>query len=120
MTQRDTLECLHEPFGDAFYYGPERISPRYEDDEKDRIASGYAESTYKTIVDRIEHEAAKVCLICLSCNLATQPAAGQASLHQGHHVLSLPSRPAGESYCALSPDNQARCWHRRCQRLRYD
>ncbi|QIW96355.1 hypothetical protein AMS68_001873 [Peltaster fructicola] len=53
-----TLHCIHEPFGDAFYYGPERLSPRYENDEKARQASGYAASTYKTIIDRIEREGA--------------------------------------------------------------
>lgn len=62
MTQRDTLQCIHEPFGDAFYYGPERLSPRFEGNEKARLASGYAESTYKTIVNRIDTEAAAVSL----------------------------------------------------------
>ncbi|RDW90131.1 uncharacterized protein DSM5745_01906 [Aspergillus mulundensis] len=56
MTQRDTIQCVHEPFGDAFYYGPERLSDRYEADEKGRIESGFSESTYKTIIDRIERE----------------------------------------------------------------
>ncbi|KAF4546180.1 uncharacterized protein LTHEOB_4177 [Lasiodiplodia theobromae] len=36
MTCQDTLQCLHEPFGDAFYYGPERLSERYENDPKAR------------------------------------------------------------------------------------
>ena len=60
MTRRDTLKCIHEPFGDAFYYGPERLSSRFEDDEKARIASGYGESTYKTIIDRFEREGGEV------------------------------------------------------------
>lgn len=55
MTRKD-LVCLHEPFGDAFYYGPERMSTRFEDDEEAREASGFADSTYKTIFDRIERE----------------------------------------------------------------
>lgn len=29
MTCRDILEIFHEPFGDAFYYGPEKISPAH-------------------------------------------------------------------------------------------
>ncbi|KAL8803039.1 MAG: hypothetical protein Q9182_003409 [Xanthomendoza sp. 2 TL-2023] len=53
MTQRDTLECFHEPFGDAFYYGPERLGSRYEDDLDGREASGFTQSTYQTILDRI-------------------------------------------------------------------
>ncbi|KIW85046.1 hypothetical protein Z517_00434 [Fonsecaea pedrosoi CBS 271.37] len=58
MTRKD-LTCVHEPFGDAFYYGPERMSVRYENDEDARNASGYRDSTYKTIFDRLEHERAK-------------------------------------------------------------
>lgn len=60
MTRRDCLQCIHEPFGDAFYYGPERLSSRYENDEKARIASGFSESTYKTIIDRFEKESTEV------------------------------------------------------------
>lgn len=57
MTRRDTLTCIHEPFGDAFYFGPERLSERYENDEKAREESGFSQSTYKTIFERLEREA---------------------------------------------------------------
>lgn len=60
MTRRDTLQCIHEPFGDAFYYGPERLSGRFEDDEQTRIESGFSQSTFKTVLDRIEREASEV------------------------------------------------------------
>ena len=60
MTQRDTLKCMHEPFGDAFYYGPERLSLRYENDEKARLDSGFADSTFRTVLDKIEKEGAEV------------------------------------------------------------
>ncbi|KAI6915637.1 hypothetical protein KC366_g19280, partial [Hortaea werneckii] len=60
MTQRDTLQTIHEPFGDAFYYGPERMGSRFESDEKAREQSGFAQSTFKTILERIEREAAEV------------------------------------------------------------
>jgi hypothetical protein len=66
MTRRDTLQCVHEPFGDAFYFGPERLSERYEKDEKGRIESGFSESTFKTIFERIERENAEVGLSCSS------------------------------------------------------
>ncbi|KAI9802118.1 MAG: hypothetical protein M1833_002039 [Piccolia ochrophora] len=59
MTCRDSLKCIHEPFGDAFYYGPERLSERYEASEQDRVDSGFSETTYKTVVDRIEREASE-------------------------------------------------------------
>jgi hypothetical protein len=73
MTRRD-LACVHEPFGDAFYYGyvtseisacqtssdpdirPERLSSRFESDETTREASGFSKSTYQTIFDRLERE----------------------------------------------------------------
>ncbi len=55
MTRHD-LTCVHEPFGDAFYYGPERLSKRYENDEQARMDSGFEDSTYKTIFDNIEKE----------------------------------------------------------------
>ena len=60
MTRRDTLKCFHEPFGDAFYYGPERLSSRYENDEKARLDSGFAQSTFGTVLDRIQKEGAEV------------------------------------------------------------
>ncbi|ROV94699.1 hypothetical protein VSDG_06188 [Cytospora chrysosperma] len=56
MTRRDILNCAHEPFGDAFYYGPERLSERFADDEEARIKSGFAKSTYRTIMDRLEND----------------------------------------------------------------
>lgn len=59
MTRKD-LHCIHEPFGDAFYFGPERLSTRYEDDKKAREESGFAESTYKTVFDEIEKQSKQV------------------------------------------------------------
>jgi len=59
MTRRDSIQTIHEPFGDAFYFGPERMGTRFEDDEEARVNSGYSESTFKTILDRIEAEAAE-------------------------------------------------------------
>lgn len=56
MTRTDLLTCVHEPFGDAFYFGPERLSDRYENDPEARKASGFENSTYKTIFERIENE----------------------------------------------------------------
>ncbi|KAF7879178.1 hypothetical protein EAF04_000376 [Stromatinia cepivora] len=56
MTRDDVLACVHEPFGDAFYFGPERLSPRYEGDEAARQESGFADSTYKKVFERIEKE----------------------------------------------------------------
>lgn len=60
MTRQNTLTCIHEPFGDAFYFGPERLGARYENDPKARQESGFAESTYQTILDRIDEESEEV------------------------------------------------------------
>lgn len=60
MTQRDTLKCVHEPFGDAFYFGPERLGTRYEKDEQARTESGFSEATYKSIFENIMAENTEV------------------------------------------------------------
>jgi hypothetical protein len=61
MTRRD-LKCVHEPFGDAYYFGPERLGYRYEgpENEQARQESGYANSTYRSIFDRIAKDNAEV------------------------------------------------------------
>lgn len=60
MTRRDILQTAHEPFGDAFYYGPERLSERFADDEEARVKSGFSKSTYETIMDRLENDSKEV------------------------------------------------------------
>lgn len=60
MTRRKSIQTIHEPFGDAFYYGPERMGTRFEDDEQARLESGFSKSTFATIMDRIERESAEV------------------------------------------------------------
>ncbi|PKS12954.1 hypothetical protein jhhlp_000295 [Lomentospora prolificans] len=53
MTRRDSLECVHEPFGEPFYYGPERMSERWMNDEEYRVKSGYANTTYEDVLETI-------------------------------------------------------------------
>lgn len=60
MTQRATIQCVHEPFGDAWYYGPERLASRFMDDPEGRLDSGFSRSTYRTIMDRLEREGSQV------------------------------------------------------------
>lgn len=73
MTRRDTLQCVHEPFGDAFYFGPERLSSRYEANEHERIDSGFQNSTYQKVVDRLERESAEVRPILSNPHLSFPP-----------------------------------------------
>lgn len=63
MTRQDDLLCVHEPFGDAFYFGPERLSARYENDQEARANSGFGQSTYQTVVERLEKEGSEVRII---------------------------------------------------------
>jgi hypothetical protein len=60
MTSKDALKCVHEPFGDAWYFGPERLNPRYENDVKARLHTGHSGSTYKTIFDSMEQDNTEV------------------------------------------------------------
>ncbi|RPB06222.1 hypothetical protein L873DRAFT_1661324 [Choiromyces venosus 120613-1] len=56
MMTREDLKCVHEPFGDAFYYGGERIGERYLGNEHQSIRdkSGFSETTYAGVVGNIE------------------------------------------------------------------
>ncbi|GAW11149.1 hypothetical protein ANO14919_004910 [Xylariales sp. No.14919] len=56
MTRQDILQCAHEPFGDAFYYGPERLGERYADDEAGRLSSGFSKTTYQDVLDRLDRD----------------------------------------------------------------
>lgn len=40
--------CIHEPFSDAYHWGPEKISARYDDVEKRRQEKGFIQYTYRT------------------------------------------------------------------------
>lgn len=71
MTRRDTLQCIHEPFGDAFYFGPESMSQRFENDANAREASGLSHKTYLDIVDHIVDEGQKEVRFLLSGRSAT-------------------------------------------------
>lgn len=63
LTRKETLNCVHEPFGDAFYYGPERLSTRFENDEEWRIKTGFSSSTYQTIFHHIDKQGSEVRLL---------------------------------------------------------
>ncbi|KAL8925693.1 MAG: hypothetical protein Q9208_003376 [Pyrenodesmia sp. 3 TL-2023] len=54
MTRRDLLNIFHEPFGDAFYFGPERISPSWTRWPADKISkSGMGHYTYNLVLQKI-------------------------------------------------------------------
>ncbi|KAI5803935.1 P-loop containing nucleoside triphosphate hydrolase protein [Geopyxis carbonaria] len=60
MMTREDLVCVHEPFGDAFYFGPERLGSRYNGNDakakKDREQSGFSHTRYSHVVNQIEKE----------------------------------------------------------------
>ncbi|KAG8354191.1 hypothetical protein FVEN_g7928 [Fusarium venenatum] len=53
MARRDILESVHEPFGDAFYYGPEILSDRFRNDTTTREQSGFSHKTYKDVLSEV-------------------------------------------------------------------
>jgi hypothetical protein len=71
MTRED-LNCIHEPFGDAFYFGPERLSERYADDAKAREESGFATTTFADVVRQLEAEISKASFPGSFCASARQ------------------------------------------------
>ncbi|KAL5612791.1 hypothetical protein BROUX41_004125 [Berkeleyomyces rouxiae] len=54
MARRDILQCVHEPFGDAFYYGPERLSERFEHDADARKKSGFEQITFADVLCQVK------------------------------------------------------------------
>ena len=64
MITREDLKCVHEPFGDAFYYGGERLGERYlgKEHQAVRDKSGFSETTYRDVVDDIEGREEDVCV----------------------------------------------------------
>ncbi|KAF5018532.1 hypothetical protein F66182_9490 [Fusarium sp. NRRL 66182] len=53
MARRDILESVHEPFGDAFYFGPELLGDRFRDDAVGREQSGFSHKTYKDVLSEV-------------------------------------------------------------------
>lgn len=63
MTRQDVLKSYHEPFGDAFYYGPECHSQRFKDDPVAREESGMASTTYQDVYRSFEEADKEVRLL---------------------------------------------------------
>jgi hypothetical protein len=62
MTCKDTLSCVHEPFGDAWYFGPERLNPRYSDEvdsSKERDSKGFSNATYRDTFESLDAQEKK-------------------------------------------------------------
>lgn len=53
MTRQEDLSCAHEPFGDAFYFGPEHLGARFANEPKLREESGFTKTTYKDVLDSL-------------------------------------------------------------------
>ncbi|KAI8626835.1 hypothetical protein F5Y19DRAFT_191100 [Xylariaceae sp. FL1651] len=54
LTRAEDIECVHEPFSDAYHWGPEKLTERYENVEKLRAEKGYENYTYRTALDIID------------------------------------------------------------------
>jgi len=99
MTRRDVLWCIHEPFGDAFYFGPERLSERYAHDEEARVKSGFSNTTYSDVVNSIDEAVAKVWLTAFHrLNIARTAPAPSPVLISGFSDKRFQDLSLGE-YC---------------------
>ncbi|TGZ81837.1 hypothetical protein EX30DRAFT_340263 [Ascodesmis nigricans] len=56
LMQSPHLHCIHEPFGDAYYYGPERLGNRFDGPTHTsaRESSGFSTVTYRHVVDALK------------------------------------------------------------------
>lgn len=104
MTCQDTLTCLHEPFGDAFYWGPERGSPRSETERNAQEGAGYEDCTYAAVLQRI-FEAAEVAspLIAHHCKNLTISSIATTSLYQRLRLSHLASTRPGSIFRSFPP-----------------
>ncbi|KAI1169685.1 hypothetical protein F4777DRAFT_192864 [Nemania sp. FL0916] len=55
LTRVNDIECVHEPFSDAYHWGPEKLTERYENVEQLRAERGYGDYTYRTALDLINN-----------------------------------------------------------------
>lgn len=81
MTRQEDLSCAHEPFGDAFYFGPEHLGARFANEPKLREESGFINTTYKDVLDNLLKQD-KVCPILVSSS--------PSSIHEP--LLTFPQR----------------------------
>ena len=61
------MTCSHEPFSDAWYFGPERLGERYQNDENKRVGTGFSGLTFRAVLDGLEKDTAQVRLIPSFC-----------------------------------------------------
>ena len=61
LSHPDKIECFHEAFDDAFYYGPERLASRFMHNTKARMESGCSHVTYHDDYAKIEEFRTHVC-----------------------------------------------------------
>ena len=52
LNRPDEVACVHEPFCDAYHMGPEKMSRRF--DERQRVESGFSQSTYRIVLNNIQ------------------------------------------------------------------
>jgi hypothetical protein len=58
MTRHETLSCVHEPFGEAWYFGPERLNPRIDDENGPAtLENGHQQHTYGDVVKEMDQQA---------------------------------------------------------------
>lgn len=117
MTRRDTMQSMHEPFGDPFYFGPELMSERFREDAEHRNKSGYGGQTYKDVLNEFAQAEQDVRVApYLACTFPVADVAqlltleprhqnqlltvksGKEAFHQGHGAVPLCPRRQAHTY----------------------
>ena len=61
MNHPEIANCFHEPFGEAFFFGPERVMS-YFDELPDERHDSCVDTTYRSVCESISKENDKVCI----------------------------------------------------------
>lgn len=94
LLARSDFQVHHEPMGEAWYYGEERASPRF--DEAARIASGNADATYAQVRSYLS-----LALLCVNLPPPRQSWREVAKPHPTMRTFSKGKSWLG-SFCPLS------------------
>jgi len=90
MTRTD-LQCVHEPFGESYYFGRERLAQRYS--EKECSESQYKDSTYRKDLDSLLEQNRKCRIFAKDMALYLIPPHGAAAIARSFGEAQEPGNP---------------------------
>lgn len=56
------MDTAHEPFGDPWYFGPELMAERFQNDKQAREETGMSQITYKDVLNSLLEPGTRVSL----------------------------------------------------------